>query len=456
MRFSGWVLLAGLGLIVVAASFLWPFAHRSETGKTPAVHHEKIKLRFTYWGSVEEKKAIENAMAAFTERYPWIAVDALQLPKSDYNTKLLAMSASNEEPDLGYMTSDLGEVFANQGKFLNLLDFLERDADLAKEDFLDYLWYQKSPDEVWGVSTAVECYGLFYRKDLLQEAGVAPPSAKAEEAWSWEEFVHAAKRLTLDDQGRNALHPDFDREHIVQYGVMFETWSDPISNFIFSNGGRWVDEGSRKFVLNEPEAAEAIQMLADLVHVHHVAPSPFESKSMPAMNVALQAGLAAMIIDGQWINLDLGKAGVNYDIGVLPKLKKSITVGLSGASVIYASTEHPEEAWLLLKFLLDPHEAINLYTDGLWMPTLKAWYTDPELVDRWMNVNPAAHPPGFADAMMHQLLNNGVPGVGYYLKHQAEIFPIVTRELIPVWLGEKRAQEALDEIKQLVEPYFPQ
>lgn len=455
MRRKGLVILT---FILVISSVYWLYQQKSEReGEPHAIQHDhKVKLSFTYWGSFEEKKAIENAMEKFTERYPWISVDPIQIPNSDYNTKLMAMSASNEEPDLAYMTTELGEVFAKQGKFLNLFDLLEEDEELAREDFFDYLWHKSSDHVAWGVSTAVECFGLFYRQDLLREAGVTPPSPKASEAWSWEEFVHAAQLLTRDNQGRNALHPGFDKENIVQYGVMFETWSEPISNFIFSNGGQWVDEDGKSFLLNEPESAEAIQKLADLVNIYHVAPSPFESKSMPAMNVALQGGLAAMIIDGQWINLDLGKAEVDYDIGVLPKLKHSVTVGLSGASVIFKSSDHPEEAWLLLKWLLDPNEAINLYTDGLWMPTLKQWYTDPELIDKWVNVNPAAHPPGFADAMVKQLMDNGIPGVGYYIKNQVEIYPIVTSELIPVWLGEKRAQEALDEISEMVKPFFPQ
>lgn len=446
-------------VVVVIASFviIWYVLQQSDRREESAdVQREHVRLRFTYWGSYEEKKAIENAMARFSEAYPWISVDAIQLPNSDYNTKLLAMSASNEEPDLGYMTTELGEVFAAQDKFLNLYKFIDHDESLAREDFFEYLWYKRSPEEAWGISTAAECFGLFYRKDLLQEAGVTPPSPKASEAWSWDQFVHTAQMLTLDRHGRNALHPDFDKDYIVQYGVMFETWSEPISNFIFSNGGRWVDEQGNEFLLNQPESAEAIQKLADLVNVYHVAPSPYETKSMPAMSVALQAGLAAMIIDGQWINLDLGKANVNYDIGVLPALKQSVTVGLSGASVIFRSTEHPEEAWLLLKWLLDPDEAIDLYADGLWMPTLKKWYTDPDLIDRWVYANPAAHPPGFVEAMMNQYMDNGVPGVGYYLKHQVEIYPIVSNELIPVWLGEKTAQEALDEISRKVEPYFPQ
>ncbi|WP_276352237.1 ABC transporter substrate-binding protein [Cohnella caldifontis] len=444
-------------MAVLAAMGMWRWdAGTPAVSETNPQHREQVSLRFTYWGSVEEKKAIESALARFSQEYPWITVDPIQLPNSDYNTKMLAMSASNEEPDIAYMTTELGEAFARQDKFLNFYDFLDRDPELRKEDFLDYLWYRSSPDYAWGISTAGECFGLFYRKDLLEEAGVQPPPAQAADAWTWDEFVSAAKKLTLDRNGRNADDPQFDKDHIVRYGIMFETWSDPLNNFIFGNGGDWVSPDRTRFTLNSPEAAEAVQKLADLANVYHVAPSPFESKSLPAMNIALQAGLAAMIVDGQWTNLDLGKAKVNYDIGVLPKLKRSVTVGLSGATVLFRSSKHPEEAWLLYKWLADPNKAINLYTDGLWMPVYKKWYTDPDLVAQWVNPNPHAHPPGFKDAMMKQLLENGIPSVGYDLHNQKEIFPEVTAGLIPVWQGEESAQEALNRIADKVGGLYSQ
>ncbi|RIX59633.1 sugar ABC transporter substrate-binding protein [Paenibacillus nanensis] len=435
---------------------LRPPAAPSEDSSVKGGDRQEVTLKFTYWGSVEEKNAIENALSRFSEAYPWIKVEATQLPNSDFNTKMLSLSASNDEPDISYMTTELGEVFARNHKFVNLLDFLERDPELKKEDFLDYLWYYSSPDFAWGISTAAESFGLFYRRDLLGQAGVSPPPAKAEEAWTWEQFVEAAQKLTLDRNGRNAADPLFDSNHIVRYGVMFETWVEPLNNFIFSNGGEWISPDGRQFTLNSPQTAEAIQKLADLTNVYHVAPSPYASKQLPSLNVALQAGLTAMIIDGQWINLDLGKAKTDYDIGVLPKLKKSVTVGLSGATVIYQSSKHPEEAWLLYKWLSDPNKAIELYADGLWMPVFKQWYTDPALIDRWVNANPAAHPPGFKDAMMRQLLENGIPSVGYYLHNQKEIYPEVTAGLLPVLQGEKSAQEALDDIAEQVGKYFSQ
>lgn len=411
-----------------------------------------VKLKFTYWGSPDEKKAIEGATKKFTEKYPWITVETVQIPNSDYNTKLTAMAAANDLPDTGYMTGDLGDTWAKQGKFVNLFDMFAKDKDVKKEDFLDTIWYKQSKDNAWGISTAGEAFGLFYRKDLLEKAGVAAPPTKAENAWTWDQFVEAAKKLTIDKNGKNATQPDFDPKNIKQYGVTFETWNEPLNNFIYSNGGDWVSKDGKEFTLNKPEAVEAIQKLADLINVHHVAPSPLAAKSLPAMNAALQSGITAMAIGGQWMNLDLGNAKVNYDIGVLPKMKTSLTVGLSGATVFFKDSKHPEEAWMLFKWMSNPEGAIELYSSGLWMPTMKKWYTDPALVAKWVDVNPAAHPPGFKDAMMNQFLNHSVPGSTYYLKNYAKVNSTVIAGLDPIWLGKKTAKEALDEIAKQVQP----
>ncbi|MGG1516583.1 sugar ABC transporter substrate-binding protein [Paenibacillus oryzisoli] len=414
----------------------------------------KVNLKFTYWGSPDEKKAIEEAAARFTKRYPWISVETIQLPGSEYNTKLITMAAANDLPDTGYMNGDLGDAWAKQNRFINLFDMFNQDADIKRDDYLDNIWYQQSPDYAWGVSTAGESFGLFYRKDLLASAGVETPPTKAENAWTWEQFVENAKKLTIDKNGHNAAHPDFDPKQIKQYGVTFETWNEPINNFIFSNGGDWLTEDGKEFALNDPKATDAIQKLADLINVHHVAPSPLTAKSLPAMNVALQSGITAMAIGGQWMNLDLGNAKVNYDIGVLPKLKKSLTVGVSGATVIFKESKHPEEAWLLFKWMSNPENAIELYSSGLWMPTMKKWYTDPDLIARWVDANPAAHPPGFKEAMMLQFLHNSVPGSMYYLKNLAKINSIVFSGLDIVWMGQMNAQDAMNGISREIKPFI--
>ncbi|HEY0828060.1 MAG TPA: sugar ABC transporter substrate-binding protein, partial [Bacilli bacterium] len=397
-----------------------PTTEPSAAAEETAAPKEPVKLTFSYWGSPDEKKAIEKATAMFTEKYPWITVETLQIPNSDYNTKMTAMAAGNNTPDTGYMTPDLGDTWAKEGRFVNLFEMLDADPEVKRDSFLDYIWYKQSPDNAWGISTAGECFGLFYNKDLLQAIGETPP-AKAADAWNWDKFVEVAKKLTLDKNGKNASEAGFDPTSIKQYGVSFETWAEPLNNFIFSNGGDWLSKDGKEFTLHHPEATEAIQKLSDLINVHHVAPSPLAAKSLPGMAVALQNKIVAMGIGGQWMNLDLGNAKVNYDIGVLPKLKKSLTVALSGATVLFKDSKHPQEAWMLFKWMSNPEGAIELYSGGLWMPTMKEWYTNPDLIAKWVDANPAANPPGFKDAMMNQLLENGVHAVGYYLNNIAVV-----------------------------------
>lgn len=415
---------------------------------------EPVTLKFTYWGSPDEKAAIEAACAAFTDIHPNITVEPIQIPNADYNAKLTAMAASNDSPDAGYMTADLGETWSKEGKFVNIFERLDQDPELSKEDYLDYIWFNVTPDNAWGIATAGECFGLYYNKEALSAAGVDVLPTTAETALNWDAFVELAQKCTLDSSGRNALDPAFDPESITQYGVMFETWNDPISNFIFGNGGAWTSEDGSKLTINSPETAEAIQRLADLINVYHVAPNPVAARSLPGMSVALQNKLTAMAIGGQWINLDLGNAAVNYDIGVLPAMKKSITIGLSGASVVFKDSKNPDEAWELFKFMSNPAGAIDLYKGGLWMPILKAWYEDPELVAQWVDANPAAHPAGFKEAMIDQLLKNGVPSATFYLKNQAKLVPIVTMSWDEVWLGNKTAAQALNDMAPQAEAEY--
>ena len=52
---------------------------------------------------------------------------------------------------------------------------------------------------------------IYYNKKIFDEAGVPYPPTKWTEAWTWDEFVNVAKKLTKDKNGNNALSPNFDK-----------------------------------------------------------------------------------------------------------------------------------------------------------------------------------------------------------------------------------------------------
>jgi multiple sugar transport system substrate-binding protein len=95
---------------------------------------------------------------------------------------------------------------------------------------------------------------------------------------------------------------------------------------------------------------------------------------------------------GQWVLLDLGESGVDFGVGVLPKMGGTYSTSPGWGTIgIFKSSEHPKEAWLRWKWLVDPSHSLEAYQSGLWMPLMTDWYTDESLLNQWAVVNPA-HP----------------------------------------------------------------
>lgn len=412
--------------------------------------HEKVTLTYASWGSPNEKKVQEQIAKKFTEKYPWIEVKYMHIP-GDYVTKLTTMFAANQAPDVFPIYKAQALQWAEQGKLYNLHDFLQKDKELTKESLIPHAVLYWDKDKVAGVKVTEEAFALYYNADLFKEAGIAPPPTTAETAWTWDQFLDTARKLTIDNNGNNATSPNFDPTNVKQYGVRFDTWMWHL--LVPSNGTSIISENKDKLNLQDPLVIDAVQKMADLITVDHVAPSPTQSKNIPSPAVALQSKKVAMDIDGQWVQLDLGQSGMNYGVGVLPKLKESKTILFGEPEVISATTKHPEEAWMFYKFLLNADSGLEMYASGLWMPVMKEWYTKPELISQWAEVKPG-HPEGYTDAVMDQALNNGVNSYDYYLKNSEKINAIINPALDQVWLGKKTVQQAFSEISAKVDAEF--
>lgn len=425
---------------------------------TAAFAEEEVTLKFTYWGSTVEKKAVEEALASFTAAYPHIKVDGQHIP-TDYEAKITAMMAGGEAPDVAYLSDTLTNDWGLDGQLYNVLELIEADPDMDADDFIDDIWYSWAPGKAAGTNSALEAYAMYYNKALFDEAGIEYPTSLPEEAMNWDEFVALCKSLTFD---QNGLHPDdegFDPTRIKQYGVRIDTGMAPAIGFIYGNGGSFITEDGTEFAMNRPEATEVLQAMADLINVHHVAPTPAAASSIPEIGTALQTGKVAMYITGQWCLLDLAANDeLEFGIGVLPQYgDKYVTNILGSPTVIFSSTQHPEESWLLFKWLANPDSVMNLMAGGLWMPLLKDWYTDEELVAKWAKDN-AAHPPEYLDAVMRASMEYGMAVPVYNVKNYGQISALVNPAFDEIWSGAKTAQEAMDgiadEVNKLVDGFY--
>lgn len=438
-----WRLLClGLVLALVACQ---------DRGSYPVPTQPVTTLRFTYWGSEVEQAAIENMVVAFESANPDIDVEPLHLPYEDYTARVSAMILEGHAPDVGYCPGLLAPLWAQEGKLVDLTGLVESDPLLSSA--LPETRYYYAPGKIAGLNTAVEATLLFYNRALFDQAGLPYPPSNPREAWTWDEFVAAAKKLTVDINGKHPGEPGFDPQQIRTFGAAFdksyEGWT--FYPFIFSNGGQVVNEAGSRLLLDSPAAAQAMQNLADLMWVHHVTPTPQQDANLPGYVTMLQTGNLAMHISGQWSLLDYAAVeDLPFGVAVLPRLQKPVTVILGSPTVIFAATQNKAAAIRFYKFHNNP-EVVDLFARGLWMPLQKSYYTEPEKMKFWLD-NPA-HPASMSSAFTDYIVSYSTPLPSYYLRNYAQVLDQALRPAIDrIWNNEASAAEALAHAVQAAQP----
>lgn len=409
----------------------------------PPAEGEKVPLTFMFWGSPQEKAAVDAMVLAFEEAYPNIDVTTQHVPDG-YDEKIATMLASGTEPDVAYLGEAIALQWASEDKLLDLTNYFLSDPEAANR--LPATYYNYGSGKTLGTNTAGEIGLLFYNKDIFDQAGQSYPPADGATAWNWDEFVEAAKKVTFDVNGNDATSPDFDPENIETFGISFPRWWLGYVPFIYSNGGEFASEDGMQLLLNSPESVEVLQNLQDLIYVHHVAPTPAQSEALPASEVMMETGKVAMAIEGHWKILDYSQMEVGWGIGVLPKYDTSLTMMLGAPTVIFASTEHPEEAFEFYKYH-NSLEAVDLFRKGLWMPLQADYYTDEAKIKEWIEGEPGVYPPESRTAVVDYALNyTPIQPPVYWLKNY---FQIMSEAVDPamelLWTGEATAQEAADQ-----------
>jgi len=425
-----------------------------------------VELTYMYWGSPEERVAQENMLKEFEKAYqdvfPGIKVKALHVP-ANYDEKIASMVAGGDPPHVAQVTEGSALKWAEEGVILDILPLIQKDDDpsVQIENRLPYTWYwYDKGKKTLGTNLAVEVIVTWYNKEIFDENNVPyPPSDPTK--WTWDLFLETAIKLTTDRNGKHPNEEGFDPNKIKTYGVMFPNAFSQILGIIWSNGGDLVDATGTIPLIGEKEAIEAMQLISDLIHVHHVAPSSSQIAGLPSSYIALQTKQVAMVLDGQWALLDLGKMAqqgrLKLGVAPLPYLKEPVCVELGGPNAIFVDAVKDDEevlkaSWELYKWTTNSEKVLPLIQSGLWMPLQKWWYTEPEYLEKWLT--PGIHPPEYKEAVIDYLLEWGKQSPAYYLKNWTIISDIMYQEFDLLFSGKISAEEACKNVAKKIEPYL--
>lgn len=368
-------------------------------------------ISFAGWGQVAEQEGVVAAINAFQAENPGIQVEWRHTPDTEFETVFLSNLAAGSPPDTSFIGSSTYETFRNEGILLDITDQIQSDPLLGQPDYFFPQEAARCADENgrWhGIGSTWVAPHLYYNADLLDQAGITPPGFGDDEIWDWDTFVENAKQLTLDSNGRHPDDAGFDPNDIVQWGASYPLIPNPtfLTAAVYSNGGEFTNENGSG--LDSPEALEALQNLADLIHVHHVAPTSSAMSSLGMDNTQmLNTNRLALAVDGSWALswINPSTLSVPMGVGALPKMATTATYMQAHFHSAMAATEHPEEAWQWLRFLATPFYTLQFMRIGLWLPSQTAQTTEEGFAE-W--ITEGVHPDNYRQFVADYLPKYGV------------------------------------------------
>lgn len=415
---------------------------------------DSIYLRFMFYGSVGYAAFFRAAGAAFSKKYPNVSISYEPHPK-DWVTKLQVEIAGGDPPDLVFAADDQMFSFAVRGSLLDIAPFFKA-AGLKRSDFWpSAINPQFLGDHLFAMPIDYGLHVMFYNKQLFDQQHLAYPTDK----WTWDDFLKAGRKLTIDRSGKRADEAGFQPEHIKQYAEdgTLPYWFDTV---LRSNGGEWASPDLSKSLLNTPVAIKTFQWIADVGAKYDVSISP---KYATSLNFAMEQGNVAMHFDGTWqfsayphYPITKWNQG-NIDIVPFPKGAKGRSIGAEASGMVIPAgikQQNVKWAWEFVKFMTTesgqrlgfPFGVDTIPNSVKLAQQLVPTYRLPKNHKIIMELLPQAKLPFWCEAISDQELENILVNPPYS----------PAPELYDLYKGRTTALKALPSVSQKVQKYLDQ
>ncbi|GIT81188.1 sugar ABC transporter substrate-binding protein [Leifsonia sp. LS1] len=312
------------------------------TGCSGASPSGPTTITFSYlWGG-EEAKALEKVIADFNASQSEIKVVGVSSP--DAQKQLTSMSSSNGSFDISDNFGNTVGSWASKGILAPLDDYLKTEkVDLG--DFapasLDQMKYE---GKTYALPIAVHTQQLMYNKDLLDKAGVQPPT-------TMDELAAAVKKLTVTDSSGA----------ITQIGLGNPSASTLFTTLGYAFGGTWDGTDNKTPSPDDPKNVEALdwytKTLTDTYGADKIATFTSGLGQYMSAQDPFYTGKEAMVIDGEWQAVNIPKVAPNLNWGVVDI--PAVSDDLAGSTQVTTSTlfipsnsKHKAEAAKFLAYMV--------------------------------------------------------------------------------------------------------
>ncbi len=332
--------------------------------------------QLTFWGMGREGEVVGELIAAWDAQRPDVTVKVQQIPWSAAHEKLLTAHVGRATPDLAQLGNTWVPEFAALRALAPLDQRVAASQVIRQADHFPGIWDTNIIDgRLYGVPWYVDTRVIFYRSDLLAQAGYTTMPT------SWSAW-------------RGALAAIAKQGGTGHYGILLplNEWTQPVILGL-QGGSPLLAESDTRAAFTQPAFARPFDFYLGLFR-DGLAP-PVSNNEVANLYQEFARGTFAMYISGPW---NLGE----FRRRLPPELQDAWATaplpgpdddpatargepGLSlagGASlVVFAGSKHPDAAWELVEYLSAPEQQRRFFELTGNLPAHRAVWGDSSFVN---------------------------------------------------------------------------
>jgi raffinose/stachyose/melibiose transport system substrate-binding protein len=355
-------------------------AAEEPAAEEPAAGEEVTLVYWSMWNEPEViAQTIQKWIDAFEAENPNITIEVVWNGRENQTKARTALAGGTVIDIVDQDADQLAGGMMKEGLGLALNDYLDQkalDEDVPITDVFypgilevfelegnTYLWPYMNSVVMW-----------WYNKDIFEEAGVTPPE-------TWEQFLENGQKI--QDAGYNVMAVEGD---VFDYNMfLYNYYLSRLKGkgFLLS-----VIEDETGESWNDPVIVDAMAEMQSLWDKGLIPPES-EGYVWPAGQTTLALGETAMEICGGWLPIELAEtAGPDFNWG---GFRMPTVSGGTGdiddlqswllAAMILKDSEHPDEAFEFLKFMMTKENMNMMATEALQGVTRVGVEWAPQIAD---------------------------------------------------------------------------
>lgn len=402
---------------------------------------EKTKVTVWHlWAESQEPTSNHMRLLAWADAFN-AAHDDIEVELAGGKTAdvILTTIAAGNTPDIFMNYWNNAPTWSDRGAIYDLTDFVNNDESFDKADFMEGSWalatYQ---DVIYSIPNTYSSTFIFYRADLLREAGWESfPTTMEDLAQCLEDLTIVEEDGTITRLG---MIPDYPWLDVVLSGANY--------------GAPFIDYETNTITFDDPRMVASYQFQADIYARHGYDEIKRFQDTLGARNSAEDAMLNGKVAmrwnsEGACASLEEFGADVEWDVAAFPPPadQADLNMGMLTGNVwqMNAKVADPDAAWTVLADLTSSATMIELakgeYDNG-------NFYARASAISALRDTHPVGEKMKKIADMMLTMDLVSFPMLAYVNEYIAEVGP----QMEAAFKGEITVEEACGNVVEAVQP----